>query len=140
MKHTTILLLKFISCIIAFAVGLDLFFDATATEVISFSIFVTAASYILGDRILLPRIGNAAAAVVDFLLVYTSVWLFGNVLLENYMQIAWGSIISACIITVAEVFVHRYLLNHIASCETREQKRVALSRQLAYEFAEDEEK
>ena len=55
MKHITVLLVKFISCIIAFAVGLDLFFDANIVDILSFSLFVTVVSYMLGDRIVLPN-------------------------------------------------------------------------------------
>ncbi len=41
------------------------------------------------DKIILNRIGNTGAIMSDFLLTYLSVWIFGNILLDNYMQIAW---------------------------------------------------
>ncbi|SFC72713.1 Protein of unknown function [Bacillus sp. 491mf] len=141
MNHITVLLIKFISCMIAFAIGLDLFFDATIVDIFSFSLFVTIASYMLGDQIILPREGNTAALVVDFLFTYMSVWIFGSVLLGNYMQIAWGSILSAIIVTGAEIFVHRYLMNRIANYQTAERKPLTFNRSLAYgtEFAEEQD-
>lgn len=139
MKHASVLLIKFISCIIAFAIGLALFFDATIVDIVSFSLFVTIVSYMLGDRIILPRVGNTATAMVDFLLTYMSVWIFGSILLDNYMQIAWGSILSAIVVTVVEVFVHRYLLTGISNRRTSEKQGIAFNRTLAYEFAEEQD-
>ncbi|GER66154.1 membrane protein [Weizmannia acidilactici] len=138
MRNAIVLLAKFITCIVAFAVALDLFFDATITDILSFSLLVTIVSYVVGELMLLPRIGNWKAVAVDFLLVYASVWIFGNVVLDNYMQIAWGSIIAAFIILVAEIFVHRYLLN---DAESRGRKGVHANRQsFAYgtEMAEED--
>lgn len=142
MKHITVLLIKFISCVIAFAIGLDLFFDATITDILSFSLFVTVASYMLGDRIVLPNWGNAAATAVDFFLVYLSVWIFGSVLLDNYVQIGWGSILSALIIGAVEVFVHARLLDRISpEREARDRRSAGFSPKLAYgtEFAEEQD-
>jgi len=142
MKHITVLLIKFISCIIAFAIGLDLFFDATITDILSFSLFVTITSYMLGDRIVLPNWGKAAATVVDFLLVYLSVWIFGSVLLDNYVQIGWGSILSALIIGAVEVFIHARLLDRISpERETRDRPSTVFNPKLAYgtEFAEEQD-
>lgn len=109
MNQLTVLLIKFISCLLAFAIGLDLFFDATIGDIVSFSLLVTVVSYLLGDKILLPIVGNRKALIVDFFLAYMIVWIFGSVLLENYLQIAWGSILSASLISVAEMVVHRVL-------------------------------
>jgi hypothetical protein len=112
MNHMTILLIKFVSCLIAFAVGLDLFFDATIVDIVSFSLLVTIVSYFVGDRIFLPRVGNQNALVIDFFMTYTLVWIFGSVLLESYVQIGWGSLVSAFLITGSEVIVHRFLVEN----------------------------
>lgn len=139
MRNTTVLIVKFISCVIAFSIGLDLFFDATFADILSFSLLVTVVSYVLGDRILLPRLGNRNSLIADFFLTYTIVWIFGSVLLDNYLQIAWGSIISAIIITGAEVFVHRSLRHEISAPDERQQ--TGFNRKLAYgtEFAEEQD-
>lgn len=137
MNHFGVILFKFISAVIAFAIGLDLFFNATITEVISFSVLVTFVSYVFGDRIILPQFGKTTAVLADFLLTYFSVWIFGSVLLNNYIQIAWGSIISASILAVVEVFVHSYIVGRTEEKETK----FFLNRNLAYstEFAEEED-
>jgi hypothetical protein len=141
MKYATILLIKFITCAIAFAVGLDLFFDATYLDIFSFSLLITVMSYLLGDRIILPHFGNTSATIVDFLLTYTSVWIFGSILLDNYMQIAWGSIISAVIITIAEAFIHQFILDRFSDARTNRREKIGSSQKLAYntEFSEDKD-
>ncbi|HHY74759.1 MAG TPA: YndM family protein [Bacillus bacterium] len=110
MNNMKVLLIKFVTCLIAYTVALDLFFDARWTDIVWFSGLTTIVSYLAGDRILLPRIGNMNALIADFLLSYTLVWIFGSVVFGNVMQIAWGSIISSVIITVGEFFVHRIVL------------------------------
>ncbi|MCM3181859.1 YndM family protein [Priestia megaterium] len=139
MNHATLLLIKFAAALIAFGIGLDLFFDATIGDIISFSLLTTVVTYLVVDRIVLPRVGNRDAIIVEFVLTYMSVWIFGTLLLDSYVQIAWGSIISAAIITFAEVFVHRYLFNHIETKHTA-RTRPTFKRKLAYdtEFAEEQ--
>jgi hypothetical protein len=140
-KNAVILAIKFLSCIIAFSVGLDLFFQASFLEIISFSLFAVIVSYIFGDLILLPRLGNKAALAFDFLITYISVWVFGNIVLQNYLQIAWGSIISAVIVLGAEVFVHRHILSPSSGTGNVQDKKAVYSRRLSYEteFAEEPE-
>ncbi|MEH7460016.1 hypothetical protein CON65_17395 [Bacillus pseudomycoides] len=136
MSNMAVVLIKFISCIIAFAFGLALFFPATLLQIISFSLFVTIVSYMFVDKIILERIGNSAAIMSDFLLTYLSVWIFGNILLDNYIQIAWGSILSAIVFTVSEVFVHRFSHPH----ERYKNERINMNGRFAYgtEFAEEQ--
>ncbi|RXY99998.1 YndM family protein [Fictibacillus sp. S7] len=143
MEQAKVILLKFIVCLIAFSIGLDLFFDATLTDIISFSITTTVATYILADRILLPRIGQGNTLMAEFLLTYTIVWLFGSILLHGYLQIAWGSAISAVIITAGEVYIHKFLANHLPSASNREgvPSHPGTTPKLRFvtEFAEDED-
>ncbi|MBX9973828.1 YndM family protein [Cytobacillus firmus] len=141
MNKTLIFILKLASSLIAFAIALDLFFNAAFADIVSFSLLVTVMSYLLGDRIILPRLGNRNALIADFFLVYASVWVFGSVLLNSYLQIAWGSIIAAGIITLSEVFVHRYILKTAASNHQNNRKEAALNPRLAYgmEMAEEKE-
>ncbi|MDR7001674.1 YndM family protein [Neobacillus niacini] len=133
--NTMALIVKFVTCLVAYAVGLDLFFNATWVDIVWFSVLMTIVSY-LGDRILLSRIGNKNALIADFILSYMVVWIFGSVLLDNYLQIAWGSIISAVIITAGEFFVHR--LMHGSMPEGSQKKNVVPDR-LAYGMEMSEE-
>jgi hypothetical protein len=141
MKNTIILLLKFISNYLAFSIGLDLFFNADFIEIATFSLLLTIVSYLIGDRILLPRIGNRNTLVADFFLAYVSVWIFGPMVLNGYLQIAWGSIISAFIITGAEALIHMYMLKNLRIERNNSKERAKQSPKLAYglEMAEEQE-
>jgi hypothetical protein len=135
-----LILIKLISSLIIFTIAFDLFFESGVTEIGSFSILVTIVSYFIGDKIILPRVGNRAATVIDFFTVYAIVWIFGNVLLHSYEQIAWGSIIAASLIGLSEVFVHLFIQgrdNHIKVTEN--EKHIPRTPKLAFgtEFAEE---
>ena len=88
------------------------------------------------DKIILSRIGNTGAIMSDFLLTYLSVWIFGNILLDNYMQIAWGSFLSATVFTLSEVIVHRFSNSH----SRHNTDNIHINRRFAYgtEFAEEQ--
>ncbi|NSL50950.1 YndM family protein [Calidifontibacillus erzurumensis] len=138
MNHLMVIFLKFGICLIAFGIGLDWFFEAEWTHILWFSGVTTIISYIVGDRILLERIGNRNSLIADFLLSYMIVWLFGSVLLENYLQIGWASIISASIITAGEIFVHRMLLRS-TQAEKSDRRNPTKNFSYAMEAAEENE-
>jgi hypothetical protein len=109
MKHIPVLLLKFLTSLIIFTIALDLFFEASIADILSFSVVLTVMSYLIGDRMLLPRVGKTNAIIGDFFLAYFIVWIFGSTLLHSYLQIAWGSIITASLVAFSEVFIHRFI-------------------------------
>ncbi|MCT8136731.1 YndM family protein [Anaerobacillus sp. CMMVII] len=137
MKHLNILLIKFVTSVIVFWISLGLFFEASLAVIISFSLLVTIVSYFIGDQILLPRIGKMNSVVADFFLTYIIVWVFGAIFLHSYLQIAWGSIISATLIAGSEVFVHSYILKNVKPL-VREKQRT-FNQSFAFEFAEEKD-
>ncbi|GGE56584.1 membrane protein [Pullulanibacillus camelliae] len=138
MQQIGILLIKWLTCILAFTIALDLFFNATLIDILSFSLAVTLISYFIGDRLILPLLGNRIASISDFILTYVSVWVFGSILLNNYMQVAWGSLISAVLISFAEIFIHRFILNHTPNREAIH-KRSVNGLDYSTEFSEDQD-
>ncbi len=143
MEQVKVIIMKLMVCLIAFWIGLDLFFDASISDIVSFAVTTTAITYIVADRILLPRIGKMNTLMAEFILAYVVVWIFGSILLNGYLQIAWGSEISAGIITATEVFVHQYLLKHMPSKNKdrtqRQQRRFRPGFRYATEFAEEQD-
>jgi len=137
MKHLNVLMIKFVVSMIIFGISLGLFFNATFSEIISFSLLLTIISYFIGDQMILPRIGNIQTVVVDFFFAYFIVWVFGGVLFHSYVMIGWGSIISASLFAGSEVFVHSYILKNITSFVVENQR--TFDQRFAFEFAEDEE-
>lgn len=141
MEQVKVIIMKLIVCLIAFWIGLDLLFDATLSDIVSFAVTTTAITYIIADRILLPRIGKRNTLMAEFILAYVVVWIFGSILLDGYLQIAWGSVIAAGIITAAEVFVHQYLLKHISAknSDRKQHRRFRPGLRYATEFAEEQD-
>ncbi|EIT87229.1 hypothetical protein A374_01269 [Fictibacillus macauensis ZFHKF-1] len=140
MKAAQALVIKLIVGLIAFSIGLDLFFVANLADVISFSVASAIISYIVADRLLLERVGSTNTLLVEFLLNYLLVWVFGAILLNDYLQIAWGSVIASTIITGAEVVVHRFLLK-TESARQKHVRRQGATPKLRFvtEFAKDED-
>ncbi|MFE8699862.1 YndM family protein [Cytobacillus sp. FJAT-54145] len=137
MKHLNVLLIKLISSILVFWIAFDLFFDATFSQILSFALLVTIVSYFIGDRILLPRLGNAQSVAIDFFLTYSIVWVFGSVLFESYLIVAWGSIISAALFAVSELIVHAYIARNVRLPVP--ERNTSFNQRLAYEFAEEQD-
>ncbi len=137
MKHFNVLVMKFVATFIIVWISLGLFFEATLAQILSFSLLITVVSYFIGDRILLPRIGNRNSVIADFFTVYLIVWIFGSIFFHNYLQVAWGSIISATLIAGSEVFVHSYILKNVKPPVREPQRKYNQS--FAFEFAEDDD-
>lgn len=139
MRHVMVLFIKFVTSVIVFAISLDLFFNATAVDIISFSLILTAVSYLIGELVVLPQLGNRSATIVDFILTYMTVWIFGNIFLDSYIQIGWGSILAATLITASEVFVHRYFMSVMPDADERDSRNNRFNPRLAFgtEFGEE---
>lgn len=137
MKHLSVLLMKFIIGVIVFWVSLGLFFGSSFIEILSFSLAVTIISYVIGDQMLLPRIGKTNAVVADFFLTYLLVWIFGSVFFNSFFQIGWGSIIAATLIAGSEAFIHPYIVRNIKPIVM--EKQLGFNQNYAFEFAEEQE-
>ncbi|WP_409288481.1 YndM family protein [Peribacillus sp. SCS-37] len=139
MKFMSALLVKFIISAAAFTIGLDLFFDASFTEILAFSFFNVVFTYILADRIVLSRVGNWNTLLLEFSLSYLLVWVFGSVLLHSYLQVAWGSFISAGIITAGEVLVHKFFYSPVYLKQMKPETQPSINRGLLYgtEFSDE---
>lgn len=137
MKYLNVFLIKFVACLVIFWVSLGLFFEATLAVIVSFSLVTATISFFIGDLILLPRIGNKNAVIVDFFLTYLIVWIFGSVFFHNYLQIGWGSIIAATLTAGSELFLHSYLLKHVKPIVSEKQPH--FNQSFAFEFAEENE-
>lgn len=137
MKHVNVLLMKFVASFFVFWISIGLFFNASLTTIISFSLLVTITSYLVGDLILLPRIGKMNSVIADFFLTYILVWVFGGIFFESYLMIAWGSVISALLIAASEVFVHSYVVKNVKPI-IRERQR-SFNQSFAFEVAEEQD-
>lgn len=144
MNDVRLFTIKLVTSALIFAVSLDLFFDASFSDIVTFAALTTVISYFIGDKIILPRLGSRQAALVDFFTVYMIVWIFGNVLLHSYEQLAWGSITAAFLTGIAELIVHRFMntensIERQTASQQQQQQRLMPKLAFGTEFAEEQE-
>ena len=101
------LIWKFIMVTVVLWVVLGLF-GVSFGDILLTSIVLTGVSYI-GDRIVLPRVGNVSATLADLVLSFVVIWLLGSFLYEEPIQLVAASLTSAIIITAGEFLFHLYL-------------------------------
>ncbi|WP_172372471.1 YndM family protein [Sporosarcina jiandibaonis] len=108
MNSIRAIIIKFImiTAVIWIVFGL---FGFTFGDIIVSSVLLTGVSYIVGDRIILPRFGNVIASIADFGLAFIMLWFLGSYLFEPIAGLGTASFISAAIIGIGEAVFHRYL-------------------------------
>ncbi len=108
MNTVRALIIKFIMITAVLWIVLGLY-GFTFGDILVSSVLITGVSYIIGDRIILPRFGNVVATIADFGLVFVMLWAFGSYLFEPQEGLGTASFIAALIIGIAEALFHRYL-------------------------------
>ncbi|MDQ0216224.1 hypothetical protein J2S13_002664 [Oikeobacillus pervagus] len=141
MQHLKALLTKFIVWTIALWFILGVFFNVDFGDIVTISIILTLVSYAVGDLWILRRFGNATATVADFVLAYIGIWLIGGAIIEENISLGWASFISAVVLAVAEIFIHRYMVNNVFTDEDYTYADRKISNKPAYqtEFAEEQD-
>ncbi|WP_010172619.1 DUF2512 family protein [Bacillus coahuilensis] len=76
MNTLRLLSLKFVLSLVVYAISLDLFFEASLAQVVSFSVLSTILTYLTGIVILLKRLGSNSTLIVHFFTVYSIIWYF----------------------------------------------------------------
>ncbi|WP_040226619.1 DUF2512 family protein [Bhargavaea cecembensis] len=65
-------------------------------------------SYVLGDLMVLPKMGNMTATVSDLVLGFLIIW--GGLELLGYNDMWGAALLTGAIVTVGEFFYHTWLL------------------------------
>ncbi len=73
------------------------------------AVLLTAVSYILGDRVVLPAMGNSGAVVADFIIAVGLLSL-APVLAPGVRLGFGGALVAGGAVAVAEILYHQYLL------------------------------
>ncbi|WP_019414875.1 YndM family protein [Paenisporosarcina sp. TG20] len=106
------LLIKFIMCTAVLWIVLGLFYGVPFSDVLITSVFLTVFAYAL-DVLVLPRVGNVFALMGDFVLAWAGIWILGSFLFPELIPLGTASLIAAIIITIGEVFFHRYMAEEV---------------------------
>ena len=113
MKHIKNLAIKFISICVVLFIILGLFYEMSFGNVLTISIVLTLAAYLIGDMFLLFRTNNTMATIADFGLAFLIIWLLGENLTHGD-SLMMPSLISAVCIALFEIFFHKYVSRQMA--------------------------
>lgn len=106
------LFMKFLMITAVLWVVLSLIYDVSFTDVLITSVVLTAVGYV-GDVFILPKIGNVWAAISDFIIAYAVIYFLGSYIYEQPLALGTASFISALILMVGELLLHRYMHTNI---------------------------
>src|SRR5690625_3132658 len=119
MEYVKALLIKFVMTTAVLWVVLGAFYGASFASIFILSLIIAGLSFVLGDLFILPKFENWGATISDFLLVFLAVWLYSaNVAIVNYPAIT-AAAMSAILISIGEVFFHKYVDSHILNVDDR---------------------
>lgn len=117
MNHVKALIMKFVMIAAVLLIVLTLLFDVPFMDTIWISLALTVVAYVMGDLMIFRKAGdrsdqnkrNAIATVSDIVVAFLVIWLMGEALVGNDVNIVTPAIISAIVIGGGEWFFHKYL-------------------------------
>lgn len=114
---------------------LGIFSNTTFTALLTMGILITIASFVIGDLIILPRMGIVTSTIIDFALYFLAVWYLAGIFIGFDQGVLLMILMTAYFLTLAEPFYHAYVLERVFNrVVTREQRPAP---QLQTEFAEE---
>ena len=128
MKHMKNLAIKFISILAVLFIILGIFYDMSFGNVLSISVVLTLASYLIGDLLILRRTNNTMATISDFAIAFLVIWLMGENLTYGDSLIM-PALIAAAGIALFETFFHKYVARQIEEADKQQNR----SRNLRYQ-------
>ena len=128
MKHMKNLAIKFISILAVLFIILGIFYDMSFGNVLSISVVLTLASYLIGDLLILLRTNNTMATISDFAIAFLVIWLMGENLTYGDSLIM-PALIAAAGIALFETFFHKYVARQIQESDEQQNS----SRNLRYQ-------
>lgn len=141
MDYVKALVIKFVMCLAVLWLVLGVFYNVGFGHILTLSIILTPVTFILGDLFILRRFENWGATIADFLMVFAVVWFYGAYFINVTFPVITAAALSALIISVGEIFFHRYVDNHILHVEDdkrdRDRRANIDDRNLQTEFGEE---
>lgn len=125
MKYALAFFIKFVLTTGILWVTLGMMFQISFSNLVITSLILTAVAF-AGDMLILPRIGNIAAAVGDFALAYIGIWALGSLLYDNALSVDGAALIAAFLISITELLYHRYLRNYVFEHAERDENHMNL--------------
>ncbi|MGM9949021.1 MAG: DUF2512 family protein [Lysinibacillus sp.] len=121
MQHAKALAIKFVMILAVLTFIHTIIFDGAFTDTLIISAVLTVAAYVLGDLMIFRKAGNDAnpnndhykrniiGTGSDLVVAFLIIWVLGELLFTNDMNIVGSAVISALIIGLGEWVFHIYL-------------------------------
>ena len=121
MQHAKALAIKFVMILAVLTFIHTIIFDGAFTDTLIISAVLTVAAYVLGDLMIFRKAGNDAnpnndhykrniiGTSSDLVVAFLIIWVLGELLFTNDMNIVGSAVISALIIGLGEWVFHIYL-------------------------------
>lgn len=144
MDHLKALGIKFIyTSIIIFSL-FGIFNNVSIGKLFIMSLMTTGISYIVGDLIVLPRIGNIRSTILDFGLSFLTVLILGGLFIITDIKITLASLAAAFFMMCIEPLFHTYMVERVFNPDkdlvkdhNHQIKTTQLHPKLLTEFAEE---
>ncbi|MBB6453545.1 hypothetical protein HNQ94_001994 [Salirhabdus euzebyi] len=108
MEHIKALAIKLVSCFVLLWLVLGGIYGLDFGDIVTISLVLGIAAYILGDLIILPLTNNTIATISDFGLALAVIWMMSSNLtpLDNLFT---ASLIAAIGVGIFEFIFHKYM-------------------------------
>lgn len=117
MRHLIAVLIKFVMVTAVLLIVLTWIFDVSFVDTILISLALTAVAYMMGDLLIFLNAGkpsdqttrNSIATVSDFLMAFLVIWLVGQLLTGDMVQMVAPALVASLVIAAGEWFFHQYM-------------------------------
>lgn len=121
MQHVKAIAIKFVMILAVLMFIHTIIFDGSFTSTLIISIVLTLAAYLLGDLVIFRKAGNDAnrnndqykrniiGTGSDLVVAFLIIWLLGELLFKDDINIVGAAVISTLIIGFGEWVFHIYL-------------------------------
>lgn len=128
MKTLTALAIKFTATFAILFIILGFIYGMSFPSIVLLTAVIGIVSYVLGDRLLLPRTNNIVAASIDFGLAFLFIWSIASVgnVDDNYRTLFFASLIGGIGVAICEYFFHIYMYKRFYPDEQTSKRRLSV--------------
>lgn len=120
MNHVKAIAIKTVVIVLISWIVLSLFFDVPHDQSIITGVIISIIIYVIGDLLVLRKIGNVVATIVDMGGAFLIAWLYLSAMVDGDYLL--GSLVVAVLVAVFEWFFHDWLLNNHVVLDERKMK------------------
>lgn len=113
MSHVKAIGIKFIYISIIIFSLFGIFNNVSIGKLFIMSALMTGISYVVGDLMIYPRIGNVISTILDFGLAFISILILGGLMIVNNMQVTFAALAAAFFIMCIEPLFHAYMTEKV---------------------------